>query len=473
MRRLAFLAMVVAARGAWADGDCRAVTVDFEPSDKLQIVAWIETAGGTYVDTAFITQSTGSFGIGNRPGVMDTRSGPGWDYGPRLDVFPVWAHRHGLTFPQVIFQGGDGDPGSDATDTDRNMNRPFSQSSSESHFCRPILPTEPMWDAGSCATQVFSDKGKLSATRTSLYPPRSDVQKTVADSADVDQFAQLDAFDAVSRATPAGGAPFSFAWPMPATLANGDYQLLVEVSRESDFNATYTESTYPPLDMPYSDYGLPYRGQPSVVYEVPFTVGATTSTASTATYAGYSDLDGNLHPPDATITTDTPGSGASRLELVADGSGMYRLRVTAAPESDTVAPAAPAQLAPVHVTPAAADFTFVAPGDDGTTGTVTGYDVRYVLGDTLDSFDTATRAPGSIAPAAAGAPQQFELALSPGQTYTVGVRAYDDCGHTGPVASVRLNTPSPEVAACGGCSGSDASGGAVLLGLLALRRRRR
>jgi hypothetical protein len=408
---------------------------------------------------------------------MDTRSGPGWDYGPRLDVFPVWAHRHGVTFPQVIWQGdgADGDPGSDARDRDRDIDAPFNQSSLDTHFCHPMQPADPAWDAASCPSPVYSDKGRFSDTRTSVYPPRSDLQRTPSDSADVPHYAELNPFDAVSRATPVGGTKFSFAWPLPAMLASGDYTLLVEVSREFDFNATYTETTYPPPDMPWSDYGMPYRGQASVIYSVPFTVGATPSTASTMTYAGYSDLDGNLHPPDATITTDTPGSGASRLELVADDAGMYRVRVTAIPEGDSVAPAAPAQLVPVSVTASTAQLSFVAPGDDGTTGTVSGYDIRYVLGDTLDevSFANAMHAPVSLTPAAAGTTQTFSLDLLAGQTYTVGVRAFDNCGHTGPLATVRLTMPAPEVAACGGCASGPASGGGVLLALLALRRRRR
>jgi hypothetical protein len=479
MRRLAAAALVFAARGASADSDCRAVNVDFTPSDKLQIVAWVETADGQYVGTAFITQSTGTYGIGNRPGVMGTRSGPMWPYGQRLDVFPVWAHRHGVTFPLVINQwGGDGDPGSDARDPDRNIVSPFAMSSLDPHFCSPMQPTNPNWDATTCASPTYTDKGKLSSTRTSVYPPRTDVQRTVGDSVDVEEYPQLNPFDAVSHATPVGGTPYSIAWPLPASLANGDYQLLVEVSRELDFNASYTESTYPPPDMPFSDWGKPYRGQPSVVYAVPFTVGATASTGSTMAYAGYSDLDGNLHAPDSTITTDTPGSGASRLELVADAAGMYRVRVTAIPEGDSIAPAAPAQLAPLSVSGMTAQFSFVAPGDDGTAGTVSGYDIRDVLGETLDdaSFAGATRAPVSVTPVAAGATQTFSLDLAPGQTYTVGVRAFDNCGHTGPLATVRLTTPSPEVAACGGCASGPASSGGVLLGLatfLGLRRRRR
>ena len=84
-------------------------------------------------------------------------------------------------------------------------------------------------------------------------------------------------------------------------------------------------STLPaPAGIPYGEYGQPYRGQPSVVYSVPFTLGAAESDASSTSYAGYGDptgATGVLNAPDATITTDTPGSGASRLQVNVGSSG--------------------------------------------------------------------------------------------------------------------------------------------------------
>src|SRR5215469_13072670 len=79
------------------------------PADHLQIVAWIEDASGHFPDTVFITQETGTFGLGNRPGRFDFNSGPMWPYGRRITTFPVWAHRKlPLSFPQVIFQNVEG-----------------------------------------------------------------------------------------------------------------------------------------------------------------------------------------------------------------------------------------------------------------------------------------------------------------------------------------------------------------------------
>jgi hypothetical protein len=66
----ALILSVASAVGAHAYADpgvCHFVDVDFTPTADLQIVAWIEDTKGNYVDTAYITQATGSFGIGNRP----------------------------------------------------------------------------------------------------------------------------------------------------------------------------------------------------------------------------------------------------------------------------------------------------------------------------------------------------------------------------------------------------------------------
>jgi len=151
---------------ATAPAECRVIDLSMQPAKGLQIVAWIEDAAGTYIDTILITHATGSFGLGNRPGVFGMRSGPKWPYGQRSDVFPVWSHRHGMTWKQVRFQNGDGDPGGaidcqDArckSDSDRNLSHPFTQSSADLRYGRPLQPDEPAWDVGTVSTPAFTDK---------------------------------------------------------------------------------------------------------------------------------------------------------------------------------------------------------------------------------------------------------------------------------------------------------------------------
>src|SRR5687768_10126216 len=141
---IAIAPALAAAEGA---GECHVVDVELKPTVRTdlspgrnpppQIVVWVEEPDGTYIDTIFITKQTGTHGLGNRPGRFDFNSGPLWPYGRRITVFPVWAHRKTpLEYDQVVFQNTD----------ENNLSHPFNQSSRDTHFCRPMQPTEPSWD---------------------------------------------------------------------------------------------------------------------------------------------------------------------------------------------------------------------------------------------------------------------------------------------------------------------------------------
>ncbi len=440
-----------------AAGECRVVQADFLPAESqnadpglrrpLQIVAWVEDTSGRYLETVFITQQTGSYGLGNRPGRFDFNSAPNWPYGRRTTVFPIWAHRHGLEFMEVVFQN----------EMEDNLSHPFNESSREPHYCAPIQRNEPEWDTGSCGSVAYTDKGTFSPTATSKYPPRRDVIRDPgSDSVSVDLFAMLNPFDTVSMATPLSGAPAKILWPLKPGLATGDYVMWIEVAREFDHNATYSTTAYPsPPLIPYSEWGQAYRGQPSVVYKVPFTIGTTETTASTMDYVGYGDpdgLDGDLRPPDDTITTDTPGSGAGRFGIVPGGN--YRVRVVSRPERDDVAPDEAMDLQLVEATSRSATLSFVAPGDDGEIGTAQSYEVRYRVGEDITeaNFDASMRIPSTPVPEVGGTLQTFTLdKLLPETDYSIGIRAVDDCQNTGPLRVVRATTlarVSGEVDAC-------------------------
>lgn len=456
-----------AAQGAPA---CRTIEAEMTPSEGLQIVIWIEDTAGNYVDTAFITRLTGSLGLGNRPGIMEFNSGPLWPYGRRITTFPVWAHRHGHTFPLVLFQNGDDD----------NLSHPLGQSSLSRHYCRPIQESEPMWDAMTCATTAYTDKGLLSDTETSLYPPRSDlgaVMDPARDHDSVELMADLNPFDAVSKATPLGGEIYVARWAIPPSLPNGDYIVFAEVSKEFDQNADYN---YPaPTGIPWSNYGLPYRGQPSVIYRVPITVIDGNTVATTADYIGYGDpdgIDGDIRVPDATITGDTPGSGASRLLLTDDGTSAYRLKIRALAERDEIAPGAPSELQAAidGVTSSAVSASFIAPGDDEFTGSVSQYEVRYMAGTplTADNWDQATLAGIQIAPAEAGTVHAFTVeGLIPRTNYYIGVRAYDNCLNEGELEVLAVTTPPAEPGEVDACFVATAAYGSLLANDVTMLRR--
>ena len=489
MRRAAVLAALAALPGtAGAANQCHLVDVELTPVDHLQMVAWIEKADGTYVDTIYITQTTGRYGLGNRPGRFDFNSGPLWPYGRRVMVLPVWAHRKTpATFPEVIFQSSPDDPDECSTMVNDSTGNHFAacgendlshssgQSSNEHHYCQPLQPNTDAWtataDTLTCATPngtpsgAFSDKGRFSPVRQNPYPPRADViRDSETDDPAVETYKQMNPFDAISHATPAGGADTHLAWPIPPGLPDGQYVLWIETSLEGDFNATYNATSFPsppgdgPQGISFARYGQAFRGQPSIVYKVPFSIGQAEDVETTSTYAGYGDPDGAsgaLNPPDATITTDTPGTGVARLELVA-GSDSYRVKVDARPEQDAAPPDQPARIAAHDVTSTGVTLSFVAPGDDGAVGTVSSYELYLRAGSPLTPDNLADamtqKLPDTIAPVAAGQLQTVALTgLLPFTDYWIGVRAVDKCGNDSPLAIAHVQTAdrrSGEVDAC-------------------------
>lgn len=443
---------------------CRVMDIDVHPEESpnadpglrraLQIVAWLEKPDGTYVETVYITRDTGSYGLGNRPGRFDFNSAPTWPYGRRTTVFPVWAHRHGLTFPEVVFQDG----------AENNLSHSPTFCSGDTHYCAPRL-RQPGWDAVSCASVAYTDKGTLGSGE-SLYPPRVDViKKPDIDSNDVLQYPTLNPFDAVSKASPKSGDAATLSWTMPDDFPAGDYVLWLEVSREFDQNATYSATRYPGPMVAYGDYGAPYRGQPSIVYKLPITVGTTAFTATTSDWFGYGDpdgIDGSVRPPDDTITVDTPGSGAQRLGFVPGTTS--RVRVNAGPEGDTQAPGGLRQFDATY-TSRSATLSFVAPGDDQLSGTVTAYEIRYLVGADLtrDNFATAIVARPTFDIVNAGQVQEIELdKLLPETTYSVGVRAIDNCGNAGPLAIAKFTTPERAQGDVDACFIATAAYGSVM-----------
>jgi hypothetical protein len=137
--------------------------------------------------------------------------------------------------------------------------------------------------------------------------------------------------DAVTMATPAEDVPRTIQYIAPKDWEDGDYTAWIEVNVEGDYNEVYNDQTYPtPLsdmwDVWAETYGYPYRGQPSIVYTVPFTLGPVIAEYETGEPAGYASLhgeSGELFTVDTTISDDpvnAPGSGADRLRRGESGT---------------------------------------------------------------------------------------------------------------------------------------------------------
>ncbi|MEO8212748.1 MAG: hypothetical protein ABI560_06135, partial [Myxococcales bacterium] len=355
----------------------------FTPTARTQVAIWVEKSDGTFMDTVGLTQSVSLFGIGNRPGAAQMNSGFRWPYGRREGVLPIWAHRRlsqpgAQMFRRVIFQNRDSEGFASRTTND---------SSADPYYClsfnqgsSPAERKQDFIDAVTCASanRFMSDKGRFITDAdvaaaysepavvdgagimralglTSYYPPRRDLRMTCGakvcgedDTADslsyVDHVLQvMPNIDTVTMATPASDRENVVMFSIPASWADGDYLAWVEVNAEGDYNATFNDQTLPTPLQPASKWdswatgsGYPYRGQPSVVYQIPFKLGTSgTATATVMAPSYYSDVDAfdsagaQMHPIDQRITDDpmaAPGQGADRLRSA--GPGGSRVQVT-------------------------------------------------------------------------------------------------------------------------------------------------
>jgi len=368
--RIAFLMTLLFASGAQAQAQ-RRVELRFTPTGRAQLAIWIESADGEHFQTLRLTQSVAVYGIGNRPGALQMNSGFRWPFGRREGVLPIWAHRRaaaqGNAFPRVIFNGraSEGNASS-AGSAGEPRNTP------DDYFCLSFQRERSgrdALDAVSCASRFNSNKGRYltdedasggyaepfegpegammrAMLTSSLYPPRRDVAPctgvTCGDHETVDRFADdarsvMPAIDAVTMATAAAEREQVIVWDVPADWPDGEYVVFVEANVEGDYNESYNDETHPTPRDPSGrwdywaiNYGYAYRGQPSVLYEVPFLLNPTGAAADTAEFAGYGALhgdDGDVRSPDVTISDSStaPGSGADRLMR---GAGGIRLSVT-------------------------------------------------------------------------------------------------------------------------------------------------
>ena len=345
----------------------RFVTIEATPTVRTQLAIWIESADGSRFRTIRLTDAVAFRGLANRPGALQMNSGYHWPYGRREGALPLWAYRRfeatGTLFPRVVFAGRsfEGWASRSGGEEPGNRNTP------DAYYCLSFTGGETL-DAMSCASVFNSNKGRylteadvssgygepwqeLDGTARmralslgSLYPPRGDLECTdgCPTFPDAHRFIEdrsrvMPDLDAVTMATPARNVPFSIMYDLPESWPDGDYVVNVEANTEGDHAAGWDATTYPTPTLPagvWDGYaigdGYPYRGQPSVLYQVPVRIGGSGGVFTTRTPVGYGEIhgvDGDLRPMDTTIVDDPtthPGSGADRLRLI-DGA---RLRVT-------------------------------------------------------------------------------------------------------------------------------------------------
>ncbi len=92
-----------------------------------------------------------------------------------------------------------------------------------------------------------------------------------------------------------------------------------------------------------------------------------------------------------------------------------------------------------------ADLSWTSPGDDGSTGTATSYEIRYHSSTlNLENWESATLAEGAPLPMLAGQKQSFRIhGLQPEKNYFFGIRTMDEAPNASGISNiVELNTPS-------------------------------
>jgi hypothetical protein len=472
MKRSAFFVLGLAlalTRVAVADPQCRVVNVQFKPAAHLQLAVWIEDAQGHFVDTAWITRSTGALGLANRPGNGMFKSAYRWPYGRREMVLPIWAHAHGKTYPYIVMGGSAGvDP------HDNTIGYHEAYSSTENFYCPPSTQS---LDAISCASMFVGSKGIFDPLKTSFYPPRADLKTfSTFDSQDAHTFASLNDVAAVSSATPPGNQLISpsINWAVPSTLPSGKYVIKVEASLEGDMNAANMHPSFPDANQELQSYGFDAVGQPSVLYSVPVTIDGTPQTGTTDGWAGYGawdGSDGNVRMPDGTIT-DSPGSGAGRLAHVTDGDGTWRVHVFA---NGCAGCRTPQAVTSMSATAADTNITldFAAPGSTDALDKPQSYEIRYQpkVPLTDDNFSQGIPAEMPPAPGAAHEAQTATISgLKATTLYYVGIRAINACGQPGPATFASATTMQQKFVVLHGCFVATAAYGSTMQPSVALLR---
>ncbi|MBC8068331.1 MAG: hypothetical protein IAG13_08355 [Deltaproteobacteria bacterium] len=301
------------------------IELHFKPVPNAQIAIWLVDANGEHVQDVFVTQATGTLGIGNRPGLWDFLSSWRFPYGPRPQVLPVWAYARGKSYPALRFYDDD-------SGDQESLGWHENTSSVEPYFCRPLSEAENetiSTDTMTCPSPaVFStDKGRFDGDAASPYPPRNDLTEfnPDKDSDDVPMFGALNDLDAISSATPEGRRLELLTAMVPRAIAeSGPLTAYLEINLEHDENGmwAFDRETDHFVDSRLSSYGVEYLGQPSVVYRVEFDPMAVGFVATDG-YAGYGEWDGAsgaINPPDDSISSDN-GSGADRLGLCTTTEG--------------------------------------------------------------------------------------------------------------------------------------------------------
>ena len=310
--------------------------------------------------------------------------------------------------------------------------------------------------------------------------------------------------DAVTMATPPADFAQAVMYSVPNDWPSGEYVAWLEINTEGDYNGVFNDVTFPtprvgPWDGWAMDTGYAYRGQPSVVFSVPFSLAAS-GMATAVDPTGYGSVDGlgsdaaTMHAMDGSITDDpaaNPGNSVDRLRFPPGAS--YRLQVEVRDEDYCKNQSLPGRPADLIAEPVAdskhshqwARLRYNVPPSGLP---IAQYEVRYSAA-TISAEDPASFIRGLPALAAsesmealmvpvsgpAGALIDVDFGgLAPSTHYWVAVRAVDVCNRPGPHAVAEVTTTAINYTKLSGpCFIATAAWGSALEPTVAAMRRAR
>jgi Tfp pilus assembly protein PilV len=224
-----------------------------------------------------------------------------------------------------------------------------------------------------------------------------------------------------------------------AALDSGDNSLVENMTVENTGGSTITVAS-----MTVSWSGVPGSRRlneitidGSSVWTGTGTSGAVSDITDTALASG-----GGTKPWTLNFNGDMTGSSITVVFTMSDASTKS---VTFSPSApDVTAPAAVSDLAAGSPTTSSLNLTWTAPGDDGSSGTATSYDIRYSTSTiTEGNWGSATQASGEPSPQVAGSSESFTVTgLSASTTYYFAIKTSDEVPNISAISNVPSGTTS-------------------------------